>query len=59
MKEDCSMESEQMTIFFVQANSRALCLICRECVRVSKDRNLKRHYVRTHAAKVNAEEGLS
>ena len=31
--------------FFVEANSKALCLICREFVQVFKDYNLKRHYM--------------
>ena len=44
--------------FFVEANSRALCLIHREFVQVFKDYNLKRHYMQKHAAKFNAFEGL-
>ena len=44
--------------YFVEANSRALCLICREFVQVFKDYNLKRHYMQKHAAKFNMYEGL-
>ena len=44
--------------FFVEANSKALCLICREFLQVFKDYNLKRHYMQKHATKFNAYEGL-
>ena len=39
--------------FFVEANSRALCLIHREFVQVFKDYDLKRSYMQKHAAKFN------
>ena len=44
--------------FFVEANSKVLCLICREFVQVFKDYNLKRQYIQKHAAKFSACEGL-
>ena len=44
--------------FFVEANSKALCLTCRGFVHVFKDYNLKRHYMQKHAAKFDAYEGL-
>ena len=40
--------------FFVEANSKALCLICREFMQVFKDYDLKRQYMQKHAAKVHA-----
>ena len=43
--------------FFVEANSKALCLTCRGFVHVFKDYNLKRHYMQKHATKFNAYEG--
>ena len=42
---------------FVEANSKALCLIYTEFVQVFKDYNLKRHYMQKHVAKFNAYEG--
>ena len=44
--------------FFIKANSKALCLICREFVQVFKTYYLKRHYMQIHAAKFNAYEEL-
>ena len=52
------MKSGQLTTFFVKANSKALCLICRKFVQVFKDYNLKRYYMQKHAAKFNEYEGL-
>ena len=40
--------------FFVEANSKALCLICREFMQVFKDYDLKRQYMQKHAAKFHA-----
>ncbi|XP_041442018.1 general transcription factor II-I repeat domain-containing protein 2-like [Xenopus laevis] len=44
--------------FFVEANSKALCLICGEYVQVFKDYNLKRHYMQKHAAKFSVYQGM-
>ena len=44
--------------YFVEANSRALCLICREFVQGFKDYNLKRHYMQKHAAKFSVYDRL-
>ena len=43
---------------FVEANSRALCLICREFVQGFKDSNLKRHHMQKHAAKFSVHNRL-
>ena len=44
--------------FFVEADSKALCLICREYVHVFKDYHLKRHCMQKHAPKFSAYEVL-
>lgn len=43
--------------FFVEANNKALCLICKEVVSVFKDYNLRRHYVQMHS-KFNELQGM-
>lgn len=44
--------------FFIEQNSKALCLICRDFVPVFKDYNLKRHYSQKHATKYDAYLGI-
>ena len=44
--------------FFVEANTKAICLICREFVLVFKDYNLKKHYTQKHSVKFIAYQGM-
>ena len=39
-------------------NTKAICLICRELVPVSKDYNLKRHYTQKHTARFSQYQGM-
>ncbi|XP_075053814.1 general transcription factor II-I repeat domain-containing protein 2-like [Mixophyes fleayi] len=44
--------------FFVESNSKAICLICKELVPVFKNYNLKSHYLTRHGAQFSVYEGM-
>ena len=44
--------------FFLQANTKAICLIFRELIPVFKDYNMKRHYTQKHTAMFGQYQGM-
>lgn len=49
---ECRSFNEEWGInyFFVQANDKTLCLICKDTVAVLKEHNMRRHYETKHGS---------
>lgn len=61
LEDECRTFNEQWTTkyFFIQHQSKPLCLICRDVLSVFKEYNIKRHYESRHGSKYSSLEGTA